>query len=178
MSPRAAPPPRRRGVFRRLTRWLLSLKGSPSQIALGLAVGVFVGISPLWGVQMFLAAALATLVTANRPAAVAAVWVSNPLTAVPLYSLTYRVGHAFVPGEHRDSIQNLLTQALSPEALAWYDLPGRVRAVLAVGEEILVPLLIGGALVGTFAAVLTYVVCRPILTHWRRPRLKRKTPAA
>lgn len=158
----------------RFLKWLLSLKGSPQQIALGLAVGVFVGFSPFWGMHMLIAAALATLLGANRPAAVAAVWLSNPLTVVPLYSLTYRVGHVFVPGEHKDSIAVLLRRVVVADGVPWWDLIERLRIIFRVGEEILIPLTIGGLLLGTFFGVVSYVVCRLLLTLLRRKKRRNR----
>lgn len=167
---------RRRGTIRRLLKWLLSLKGSPQQIALGLAVGVMVGFSPFWGLHMVIAAALATLFGANRPAAVAAVWLSNPFTVIPIYSLTYRVGHAFIPGEHNDSIGQLLRRVIDADGVPWWDLAERVRLVFQAGEEILMPLAIGGLLLGTFFGVIAYVVCRATLTLLRRRRRRDARP--
>lgn len=140
--------------------WLLSLKGSPRQIALGLGVGVLVGFSPLWGLHMVLAAALATLLGCSRAAAVAAVWLSNPLTVVPVYTLTYRVGHWFVPGRSDSTISEMLSAIFTQKHAAWWDLWGRMREVLRVGEELLVPLTIGGLVVGVFCGTLTYVAAR------------------
>lgn len=168
---------RRRGPVRRMLRWLLSLKGSPQQISLGLAVGVLVGFSPLWGLHMVIAAALATLVGGSRPAAVAAVWLSNPLTVIPLYTLTYRVGHAFVPGASSASIADLLRRVIFAPGVAWWDVMQRSKIIFRVGEEILIPLTIGGLLIGTFAAVSSYVICRVTLTRLRQ-RKRHKKPAA
>jgi uncharacterized protein (DUF2062 family) len=47
--------------------------------------------------QMIAAIILATLTYSNRPAAMAAVWITNPFTAVPIYLMTYRVGRSFTP---------------------------------------------------------------------------------
>ena len=60
-------------------------------VALGLALGLFVGFMPIFG-QMFIAAALAIIIRVNLPIAVMAVWVSNPLTIAPLYFFSYKVG--------------------------------------------------------------------------------------
>ena len=163
MSPSPPPAEKRPVWWRRGAAWLLSLNGSPQQISLGLAMGVLVGFSPLWGLHMVIAAALATLFGVNRPAAVAAVWLSNPLTVIPIYTLTYRVGHTFVPGRSSSSITEMLTRVFTQEAVPWWDLIGRIQVILRVGEELLWPLAIGGFIVGLFAATLSYVGCRILL---------------
>ncbi|HSH69514.1 MAG TPA: DUF2062 domain-containing protein, partial [Deferrisomatales bacterium] len=98
--------------LRRLGRWLFQLRGSPEAIALGVAIGVFVAFTPTAGVQALLALLLATLLGANRPAAVAPVFLTNPLTALPAFTLTYRAGLLWVPGpslgEARDLLKHLV----------------------------------------------------------------------
>ena len=67
-------------------------KGTPGNRARGLAAGVFSGCFPLFGLQTILGIALATLIKGNLLLAVAATWVSNPVTYLPLYWLNYKVG--------------------------------------------------------------------------------------
>lgn len=54
-------------------------------------IGVFVGLLPM-PMQMALAAVLAVRFRCNLPLAVVLVWLSNPLTYVPIFYFTYRVG--------------------------------------------------------------------------------------
>ena len=60
-------------------------------VAGGLALGVFVAFIPL-PIQMLLAAALSLLLRVNLPLAVAAVWITNPLTMPPIFFICYKVG--------------------------------------------------------------------------------------
>ena len=73
-------------------RWFWSQKGSPGERARGLAVGVFCGCFPFFGLQMMLSVGLASLVRGNRLLAAAGTLVSNPLTYVPLYWFNYTLG--------------------------------------------------------------------------------------
>ena len=70
----------------------LKIHGHPREIALGFALGLFVGMTPFMGFQMLIAVFFATLFKANKISAAAAVWISNPLTAPVLYSITYLTG--------------------------------------------------------------------------------------
>lgn len=54
-------------------------------------VGVFVGFLPM-PLQMALAAMLAVRFRCNLPLSVVLVWISNPVTWVPMWYFTYRVG--------------------------------------------------------------------------------------
>ena len=71
---------------------ILHADDPPHRLALGIAVGMFVALLPLIGIQMVLSVALAWLVRANKAVGVALVWISNPLTMVPLYYPGYWLG--------------------------------------------------------------------------------------
>ena len=87
---------------RELLRTILMLHDTPHSIALGTAIGMFVGLTPTVGFQMLLVVAISLLswryFRFNRLAALITVYVSNPLTLMPIYWLNYRVGTLFVPG--------------------------------------------------------------------------------
>lgn len=74
------------------------LPGSPKTVALGTAIGLFLAFTPTLGVQMMIAATLAIVLRGSASAAVAAVWVSNPLTVGPIYAATYGLGVLVLPG--------------------------------------------------------------------------------
>ena len=61
------------------------------RVAMGVAVGLAVGVVPL-PTQMVLAAVAAIACRANVAAAVAATWLTNPLTLVPIWSLAILLG--------------------------------------------------------------------------------------
>ncbi|MGB5711332.1 MAG: DUF2062 domain-containing protein, partial [Waterburya sp.] len=71
---------------------LLRLRGKPRFVAKGLAVGVFAGCFPFFGIQTFLGLFLATVSRGSKVAALAATWISNPLTYLPLYLFNYKIG--------------------------------------------------------------------------------------
>lgn len=49
------------------------------------AVGMLVAFTPTTGVQMVIAGFLSWLLRANKATSVAVVWISNPITMVPMY---------------------------------------------------------------------------------------------
>ena len=65
-----------------------------SEVSLGVAVGVFFGLTPTVGVQMYLVALVWSIYRYifsrhfNLPVGVAMVWISNPLTMVPMYRVS------------------------------------------------------------------------------------------
>ena len=78
--------------LRRTYQRFLKIRGCPREIAKGFALGLFVGMSPTIGFQMLIAVPLAALFKLNKLAAVAGVWISNPITAPLIYGTTYLVG--------------------------------------------------------------------------------------
>ena len=70
-----------------------------SEVSLGVAVGVFFGLTPTVGVQMYLVAMVWTIYKYifkkhfNLPVGVAMVWISNPITMVPLYYVFLLTGY-------------------------------------------------------------------------------------
>ena len=78
--------------FRRAIHWLWSQEGSAGQRARGLAVGVFCGCYPFFGLQIVISVAAASMVRGNHLLAAAGTLVSNPLTYLPLYWFNYLVG--------------------------------------------------------------------------------------
>ncbi len=81
--------------------WIWKQDGSPAERARGVAVGVFSGCFPFFGFQSLIGVFLAKLCKGNPLLAVAATWISNPLTYLPLYWFNYQVGIIFLGGERK-----------------------------------------------------------------------------
>ena len=78
--------------IRKFISWLWNQEGSPSQRALGFAVGIFSGCFPFFGLQTLMGVFLAKILNGNSILAAVGTWISNPFTYVPLYYFNYRVG--------------------------------------------------------------------------------------
>lgn len=68
--------------------WKLTSKN----VSTGFALGIFIALTPTIGVQIPLIILAALLLRVNIPVALAASWVTNPLTATIIYSLQYKLG--------------------------------------------------------------------------------------
>jgi len=70
-----------------------------SYVSRGVAIGLFVGLTPTMGIQMYIAATIWAICRYilrfhfNLPVAVAMVWVTNPVTVVPIYYLFLITGN-------------------------------------------------------------------------------------
>jgi len=82
--------------LRRSLRWLWLQDGTPAYKARGLAIGVFCGCFPLFGLQTVLGIALASVFRGHYLLAISGTLISNPFTYLPLYLLNYKVGSAIL----------------------------------------------------------------------------------
>lgn len=145
------------------------------RVALGAAVGLAVGVIPL-PTQMLVAALAAIAVRGNVAAAVAATWLTNPLTLVPIWSLAIALGRIALGHVDRLDAPAALPQVLSldwslpatwgPALLAWLQ---------GLGKPLLVGLPLAGLLLGSVLYVLIYFGWWAVIRgeRWRRLRARR-----
>ena len=143
-------------------RNLAGLEDSPHKIALGLALGIFIGFLPIMGIQMAAVLPFAILFRGNKTAAIGGVWISNPLTFIPIYYMNYQVGLLF-------SSYHRMTWEHFTELFEKLDL----SSLIQLGKEILIPLILGSFIVAIVSAVPTYFVTRLLVSryHKRQARL-------
>jgi len=67
-------------------------KPSRTGLAGGFALGTFIALTPTVGIQMTLATICAYFLRVNIPAALAACWITNPVTAPVVYLMHYELG--------------------------------------------------------------------------------------
>jgi hypothetical protein len=150
---------------RQLLRYLLSLDDTPHRISLGLAIGTFIAFTPTVGVQMVIAGAIwylcRPLFRFNCKAALVAVYISNPVTTIPIYWGCYCLGRVFVGGD--------LTREQFAAIFRYSSFDQWWSTVSTLFFEIGGPLLLGSAIVATVAAVIAYP-CMLFLLKWLQGR--------
>ena len=125
--------------WQEFVRQLRELRGKPREISLGMAVGVFVGLTPTVPFHTVLAVSLAALLRGSKLAAALGVWVSNPLTIPFFYYGSYRLGKF----------------ALGYQELAMphdYSL----ISLMKLGGHVTVAMVHGGVLLGILPALVVY----------------------
>ncbi len=79
----------------------IRLKGHPSVLARGVAIGTFIGITPTIPFHTIIALGLCYVLRGSKVAAVlATILVSNPLTFFPQYYFSWQIGNWLLPGKH------------------------------------------------------------------------------
>lgn len=155
--------------------WLVRLRGSPHAIARGVALGILVAFTPTIGVQTLLALGLATLLNANRPAAAAPVWLTNPVTIPPVYAFTYYLGSFFWPGPDRSDVARLMRDAAHElQSLDFLALGARLQLFIDLGIDVFVPLMIGGLLTGGLIAAVAYPLTLRLVIELRGRRIRNR----
>lgn len=157
---------------RTLLRHILGLDDTHHSIAMGTTVGMFIGMTPTVGIQMIIVVIVAFLTKPffrfNRVAALITVYISNPITMVPIYYMNYKVGTLFYPGEQT---------AEDFERILQYDsFAGWWETIVNLFVDIGLPLIVGSLIVATVCAVATYPTMRWLLKRFHRRR--RHEPAA
>lgn len=139
---------------------LVRLRSTPQEIARGVAIGIFFGCLPMFGLQMILSLAVATLLRGYRIAAAAATWLSNPFTYFPLYAFGFQVGRALLGYGH----------------LTFPDegIPS-LNHLSALGGDFLTALFFGSVVVGGVSSLCSYWGCLYLIQRARQRQKRRKS---
>jgi uncharacterized protein (DUF2062 family) len=143
-------------MFRLFYLRLMRLKAQPEEIAGGLAIGVFVGMTPTVPLHTVLAVSIAFLLKKSKLAAAAGVWISNPLFLPLVYLLDYKVGQIIIGG-----------RALSLAATNF-----SLRRLVELGWEISIPMFVGGLVTGLCFAIPSYFITKRMVIFYRERRRK------
>ena len=155
---------------------LIHLNADPHDIALGLALGIFIGFLPIMGIQMTVALLVALpFKHVNKVSATAGVWITNPITVIPIYAFIYWIGTFLYPTSHVITAVTLMSRMT--DVLKLDGFVAQTKGFLALGVDIFLPMCIGGAVVGAVAAVPTYIYTKKAFEKYRA-RQSAKTAGA
>ena len=130
-------------VFRKVYERFVKIRGRPREIALGFALGIFIGMTPTMGVQMPIAIFFAAMLKWSKISAAFGVWITNPITSPFIYGITYIVGAKLL---------GLKATLTVPDDLTW----SIVKEILKNAPVIFGALTVGGIITGLPLAVLSY----------------------
>ncbi len=172
------PSKKRNARWRRLRRflnWLIRLRGSPEAIAGGAAIGMVVAFTPTIGFQTLMTLGLATLLNANRPISIVPTWLTNPVTAPPIYAFTYYLGSLFWPGPEPERVARAMRDAARElGSLDAFALQEQLGVFLELGVDVFIAMSIGGLIAGGVAAAITYPLTLRTVVRLRKIRERRR----
>lgn len=171
-----------RGLFERIRNWpgrvrqflvhdLLHADDPPHPLALGVALGVFFAFIPFFGIQMVFVVLFAWLLKANKLVGAPLVWITNPITIVPIYSFCYWVGVRILGQE---SIGNNKWTALADPPHGWAAATSFYWGQL---YEVGLPILLGSAVVGLAVACPVYLITYHAIRFYRLRRWGQLVPS-
>jgi uncharacterized protein (DUF2062 family) len=138
---------------------LMTMADTPHSIALGSAIGIFFGFTPLWSLKTLLSIAVAWMCRANKIAAAIAVTLHDiyiPLLPA-IYYWQYRVGVAVLHGHfgrRRSAFQHIsFWSYLRWDSFSTFGLP----------------LLVGSLFLAVPSAIIVYFLMRMLVSRARLP---------
>jgi len=154
---------------------ILHVEDSASSIAGGVAVGLFVGFTPLLGLHMLLALAAAAILRVNKAVAVLCVWISNPFTLLPIYVPAYIIGRAllgwFRPASavvQAEQIHDVLSSVFSPvNMFTRFHTAAFWKEMASVFAKVGLEITIGGFVLGALAAAIGYFTSLTLIRAYR-----------
>jgi len=132
----------------------IRLRGHPSVLARGVAVGTFIGITPTIPFHTILTLFFAFILRGSKVTGLlAAVAVSNPLTFFLQYYFSWKIGNWFTPANHSwEEVESLLEAILSGGNFG-----GKLSALAEIGLESFMILIGGGIILATPFTIAFYL---------------------
>jgi uncharacterized protein (DUF2062 family) len=152
-NPEISGPWWKRNRIRGFVERVKKLDGDPHYVAMGMAIGVFIGVTPTMPFHTVLAVGLAILLRGSKAAAALGVWFSNPITAPFFYIGSYKVGKYL--------LGNSVPFNLKYESLL---------ELVHLGIDVTTALIAGGLLLGILPGIASYFFTRKIFTTIRSKR--------
>ncbi len=126
------------------------LNGDPHYVALGMAIGVFISVTPTIPFHTVIALALAFILRGSKASAAIGVWFSNPVTIPLFYKGSYDVGISILGnsapfGTEYESILELLK----------------------LGADVTIAMITGGVILGILPGIAAYFITRRIFIKLR-----------
>ncbi len=137
---------------------ILRLRSSDYSLAAGFAVGIAVSFTPLIGLHILLAIALAWLVRGNMIMAMIGTAAGNPWTFPLIWALIYTAGNYILSADGNNADVTMLSYELLLNS------PGQV----------LISMLAGGALIGGILGIISFIMAYLFAGKIKRSLMKIK----
>jgi uncharacterized protein (DUF2062 family) len=141
------------GGWRRAVEAVLKVHDTPHRTALAFGIGIWIAFSPLLGLHMLMALAIAFTFGLSRAAMLLGTYTNNPWTLAPMYLAGTTLG--------------CLIMGVPMERLAEIDWEGSgrefYRGLLASVRPLLWPYVVGNTVLGLVCGALAYWLMRRLL---------------
>ena len=137
---------------------MVAEKGSPEYVARGWALGMFIGCSVPFGLQLLISVPLAFPLKAGKIGAVAGTFITNPVTIFFLYPAQTWAADKLLGG-------NLSYDKLEGLEWSWH-------TITALGADVFAAFFLGGFILASILAPTTYFVVRTLVRRRRARRAR------
>ncbi len=148
----------------------IRLKGEPHSLALGTAIGVFVGLTPTMPLHTVIILGATMTTRSSAIAGIISSWiVCNPLTYFPIYYFSMIIGNFVTPYElNWQRIQHSMNALTSHQGFleSFHEIAG-------LGFETIVVMLIGGLVLALPFTIASYYSSLHLFRRIRERRLKK-----
>jgi uncharacterized protein (DUF2062 family) len=153
-------------IYRNFIVRILELDDTPKEIARGIAIGVFIAMTPTVGIQMIAIAVACTIFGGNRLAGVAMAWISNPLTIVPIYWFNYFIGSMILRTKMIgiEEIARIVDLKSTGIFSMFFEFLGNLGSM---AYNLAGPMFLGGVILGVVCAVPAYYITVPLFVKWK-----------
>lgn len=149
----------------------LRLRGEPRYLAKGVALGMFVGITPTIPLHTILILPLAFALRTSKVAALLASWlVSNPLTFFAQYYFSWRIGKLLFPGHLSWARINAVLRNIE----AGSGFMDTLHQITALGVKAIAAMVAGGCLLALPFTVAGYFISLNIFQKIEARRQRRR----
>lgn len=150
----------------------IRLQGDPKEIARGVALGVFIGITPTIPLHTILILAIALLLRAGKIAGLlASCVVSNPFTFFFQYYFSWRIGTLLLPYDLSwERIQTVMDVVSGHGSFM-----NSMDALGKLGTEAILVMLTGGIILALPFAIICYFISLSYFSSLRREKKERIT---
>ncbi len=173
-----------RGGWLRASQYVLHrvrrLPDQPHRIGRGVAAGTFISFTPLHGFHFLAAAGIAWVMGGNILAALLATFVGNPVTFPFIaYAATW-LGRTILGTHGKLSPKMIFNEFADATAQLWHNLgaafgPDEARwdRLGSFFQDIFLPYLVGGVILGTVAGVIAHYMTVPVIRAYHRRRARK-----
>lgn len=152
------------------------------KISRGIAAGVFVSFTPLFGFHFLASAAVAWMLRGNILAAILGTFAGNPLTFPIIATISVDLGNRIlgVGSGPFHSPAAVITSFSYASLEIWHNIkavftpePVRWHRLSDFFDHVFLPYLVGGIVPGIIAGMVAYFLSRPLIAAYQKARIKR-----
>ena len=173
-----------RGGWRRASTYVMHrlrrLPDQPHRIGRGVAAGVFVSFTPLFGFHFLSGAAVAWIIRGNVLAALLATFVGNPVTLPFIALVSTGLGREILGLRGELSPHFIFREFSRATGELWHNIQSVFGPEVAHWDhladfffQIFWPYMVGGAILGLLVSVATHYLTVPIFRAYQRRREKK-----